>query len=254
MSRRIQIAIINEADRFPDEGLDGLVAALQHQIDHDFRSTWGIAAELHAVHKGKANPAEMWWLALLNDSDQAGALGYHDLTPDTLHPVAKVFVNEDLKYDAEVSVTTSHELLEMLGDPYINTTALDPVTGRLYAYETSDAVEADELGYEINDVLVSDFVLPKYFDPQHAGRGQALSFKGHVSEPFSLAKGGYANFLDLSNLDAGWQQMMADADPNERQLGQRPPGFPPGSRRERRRRRFADELAISNPQLVRSGE
>lgn len=242
---RIQVAIVNESSVCSDEEVAAITAALQHQVDHDFRATWGIAAELTAVPKGAAPAAGAWVLGVLDDSDQAKALGYHDLTPQ-LAPVGKVFAASDKQHGAAVSVTTSHELLEMLGDPFLNTSALDPQTGWLYAYESSDAVEADELGYEIDGVLVSDFVLPQYFDPRHAGRGEPLSFQSHVVEPFSLAKGGYGNYLDLGNLQAGWQQVTAEGTPDEgRESGQRPIEILPGSRRHRRIKASFNNLQVS---------
>jgi hypothetical protein len=228
------VAIVNASSVCTDEEVATITAALQRQVDHDFRPTWGIAAELTAVPKGTPPAADAWVLAILDDPDQANALGYHDLTPELL-PQGKVFAKADQKFDAAVSVTTSHELLEMLGDPFVNTSALDPQTGRLCAYESSDAVEADDLGYEIDGVLVSDFVLPQYFDPLHAGKGQPLSFKGNVTEPFSLAAGGYMNFLDLGDLEKGWQQMTAQGTPESgREPGQRSIDVKPGSRRYRR--------------------
>jgi hypothetical protein len=242
---RIQVAVINASTKIDDDAVEEIVAALQKQVDNEFRETWGMAARLKFVGKKATPPPGSWWLAMLDNSDQAGALGYHDLTPD-LHPISKVFVAEDLKYHALPSVTASHELLEMLGDPYINETVLDPHTGRLYAMENADAVEADELGYEIDGVRVSDFVLPQYFDPQHRGKGQPLSFKGNVTEPFSLAPGGYLSYLDLNHLNRGWQQVKAQGAPEEgRAEGQRHVGFPPGSRRERRIRAGENELKVS---------
>jgi hypothetical protein len=242
---RIQVAITNESSVCTDEEIAKITAALQRQVDHDFRPTWGIAAELTAVPKGQAPSASAWVLGVFDDSDQPGALGYHDLTPQ-LHPVGKVFAATDKKYGSEVSVTCSHELLEMLGDPYINTSSLDPKTGRLYAYESSDAVEADDLGYEVDGVLVSDFVLPQFFDPQHAGKGQPLSFKGNVHEPFSLAKGGYLQYLDLGDLEKGWQQVTAEGDPESgREPGQRPIDILSGSRRHRRIKASFDQLQVS---------
>jgi hypothetical protein len=243
---RIQVAIVNESSVCTDEEVAKITKALQHQVDHDFRPTWGIAAELTAVPKGQAPSASSWVLGVFDDSDQAGALGYHDLTPQ-LHPVGKVFAATDKKYGASVSVTCSHELLEIFGDAYINTTSLDPKTGRLYAYENCDAVEADELGYEIEGLLVSDFVLPQFFDPQHAGKGQPLSFKGNVHEPFSLAQGGYLSYLDLNDLGKGWQQVTAEGTPDSgREPGQRSIDVVPGSRRHRRIKAFENKLRVSD--------
>ncbi len=240
---RIQVALINRADDLSDKGLAAIKAALQQQVNQDFLPAWGITAELHVVQEGANPDPNAWWLVFLNDSDQAGALGYHDLTP-SLHPISKVFVAEDLKYGAAPSVTASHELLEMLGNPYLGDCVVDPRTGRLYAKECGDAVEADELGYRKDGVLVSDFVLPTYFDPRHRGKGVPLSFEGNVSEPFSLARGGYLSYLDLSNLSAGWQQ-VTDAEERAVERGRRRPGFPKGSRRERITRAAINQLQVS---------
>jgi hypothetical protein len=96
-----------------------------------------VDAELEFVPSGAQPPAGTWWLSILDDSDQANALGYHDLTTDGL-PIGKVFAGTDLKVGASWSVTASHELLEMLADPNINLTVFvqnADTTGRLYAYE-----------------------------------------------------------------------------------------------------------------------
>jgi len=53
-----------------------------------------------------------WWLVFLDDSDQADALAYHDLTEDGL-PISKVFVKTILADNASVSVGATHELCEM---------------------------------------------------------------------------------------------------------------------------------------------
>jgi len=37
--------------------------------------------------------------------------------------------------------------------------------GKIYALEVCDAVESDKLGYEIDGVMVSDFITPAWFEP-----------------------------------------------------------------------------------------
>ena len=72
-----------------DAEIRPVVEALRKQVSNDFRPAWGVDAKLNFV--GNAPPPDgTWWLAILDDSDQAGALGYHDLTPDGL-PIGKVF-------------------------------------------------------------------------------------------------------------------------------------------------------------------
>ena len=77
----------------------------------------------------------------LDDSDQASALGYHDMTSEGL-PLGKVFGTTNLKFGTNWTVTASHELLEMLGDPSINLTVFiqsNSAAGRLYAYDDENA-------------------------------------------------------------------------------------------------------------------
>lgn len=237
---RLQVVFINKSTVVQDDQITAIVSALQKQVDHDFRPTWGMAAQLSQLPAGSNPPADQFWVGIFDDSDQAGALGYHDLTPAGM-PVSKVFAKTDLDVGAELSVTCSHEVLEMLGDPDINLTAFDSKTGREYAYENADAVEADGLGYEIDGIKVSDFVLRPFFT-RHRAKGHAtLSFCEHVSEPFSLAPGGYLSYIDLNNPQAGWQQVTAQ----EAAQGARHAGFPPGSRRERRIRATEDGLLVS---------
>jgi hypothetical protein len=240
---RIRVSVINHSKDLNHAQVGAIAKALQYQVDNDFKGVWGLTAELVAVPQNAVPAPGTWWLVFLDDPDQAGALGYHDLTPD-LHPVSKIFVAEDLKYKAAPSVTASHELLEMLGNPYLGEAVVDPRTGRAYAKENADAVEDDRLGYEIGGILVSDFVLPEFFDPRHRGKGLPLSFKENLTEPFSIAEGGYLSYLDLSNLGKGWQQVVGEAE-RAPATGRRRPGFPPGSRRERITRAMLNNLIVS---------
>jgi hypothetical protein len=130
-----QISVINESTVLTDADVIPVVSALQQQVTNDFRPAWGLDAELTMIPQGQQAPAGTWWLVILDDSDQAGALGYHDLTPDGL-PIGKVFAASDLKFGTSWSVTASHELLEMLADPNINLTVFVQdanTTGTLYA-------------------------------------------------------------------------------------------------------------------------
>lgn len=165
----IKIAIINASTVLPDAEINTAVGALQKQIHRDFAAAWGIDADLSFVPRGAKPPTDHWWLGVLDDSDQAGALGYHDLTAAGL-PLGKVFAKTDQDFGYNWTVTASHELLEMLADPDINLTVMvetDAGTARLYAYEVCDACEADNLGYTIDSVLVSDFVFPSWFEQFH---------------------------------------------------------------------------------------
>jgi hypothetical protein len=167
---------------------------------------------------------------MLDDSDQAGALGYHDLTDDGM-PLGKVFAGTDLKFGSEWTVTASHELLEMLADPNINLTVFiqrDDSSGRLYAYEVCDACEADALGYKINNVLVSDFVFPSWFEDFRVPNSTQFDFGSHLTKPLELAGGGYIGIFDITSGN-GWTQLTAQRIKHMSVRGD------VGTRRERRR-------------------
>lgn len=239
------LSLINESTVVTDEELAKIAPALQKQINRDFREHWFTNAEVVAIEKGDTPAEDTWWIVVADDTQVANALGYHDLTPD-LHPVALIGAQTDLDAGASLSVTISHEALEMLGDPRINLLVEDPHSGREYAYENCDACEADEFGYRIDGILVSDFVLPEYFDPTYRGKHAPLDFAAKITEPFSLLPGGYLSYREIGG-DGEWKQVTADsqAESKERSPGQRATGFPHGSRRERRLRASRKELMVS---------
>lgn len=228
----IKIAIVNETTVLADGDVPAVVNALQRQVHEHFAALWGIDADLTFVPKGSTPSKGAWWLVLLDNSDQAGALGYHDLTSEGM-PMGKVFVKTDMDYQQQWSVTASHELLEMLGDPDVNLTAfVQPAAtkGTLYAYEVCDACEADELGYSIDGVQVSDFVYPSWFESFWQPGATQFDFRGHINQPLQILQGGYISAFDVMK-GTGWHQLQPNADRAMAYYSR----ARVGSRRERRR-------------------
>ncbi len=205
-----EIAIKNFSTVVSDEELASHLEAFQLQVTRDFAPTWGINAHLRIAPQNEELAPEEWLIGLYDDADQAGALGYHDVT-NIGTPLGKVFAKTTIDDGGSWTVTFSHELLEMLADPWINLTVIDPSTNRLYAYEACDAVEADELGYEVEGTLLSDFVLPGFFRRDESEpAGELFSFNGKLVKPFSLDSGGYLSYIDLNSPSSGWHQVTAD--------------------------------------------
>lgn len=228
----INISFINASTVVTDAVAQTLMEALQEQVTRDFSPVWGVDAKLLFVgREGNAKPkAQTWWLSLLDNSDQAGALGYHDMT-NAGYPLGKAFVKTCEQYGVSWSVDASHELMEMLVDPDINLICMDDSGQRLYAYEVGDPVQDDACGYIINNTLVSDFVLPAFFEPSRPALSTQFSFKTHVTSPLTLAKGGYMSYMDIASTQ-GWQQITDRAVEPGRTTQYRPVV---GSRREKRR-------------------
>src|SRR5271170_4739472 len=131
------IAVVNESTVATDADIAAMVPSLQKQISNDFSPLWDLDAKLVFVPKGDKPALLDWQMVILDDSDQAGALGYHDLTP-AYKPMGKVFARADLQAGDKLSVTISHELLEILADPYVNLSVMNSENGNFYAYEVCD--------------------------------------------------------------------------------------------------------------------
>jgi hypothetical protein len=225
------ISVINESTVCTADEIAAYVPDLQTQVTRDFAPVWGADAQLTFVAKGSKPDPKSWQLVVLDNSDQAGALGYHDLTAKG-RPLSKIFAASDLQYQQSVSVTMSHELLEMLGDPGINLTAQGPDPANpddssavaFYMYEACDACEADEYGYKVNDTLVSDFVYPDWFG---GAAGTQFDHKKHVKSPFQILDGGY---IGVWTPTKGWTQYTGQKAHGARHASR----ASVGSRRERR--------------------
>src|SRR5271168_2281290 len=223
MKPMLQIAVMNESTAISDTEVQGMLPAFSSQWNRDLQPVWGVGdASFAFVPKGQSPAAGTWWVVFLDDSDQAGALAYHDLTNNGL-PISKVFVKTILADNASVSVGATHEICEMAVDPWLNSAYQDP-QGVFWAGEVCDPVEDDQYGYEIGGVLVTDFVTPNWFAHQHAK--STIDFKGHVKTAFAVLSGGYAQKFDAKS---GWVQVNGSKAMDSRAMN---PAT--GSRRERR--------------------
>jgi hypothetical protein len=223
----IAIAVINASTDATDAQIQAMIPAFAQQWNHDLASVWSVgAADFTFMPKGSKPAAGSWWLVFLDDSDQAEALAYHDLTSEGL-PISKVFVKTIAADHASLSVGATHELCEMAVDPWLNGAYQDK-DGTFWAGEICDPVEDDQYAYLINNVQVTDFVTPNWFAHQHAQA--TIDFKGHSHTPFEVLTGGYAQKFDPGR---GWQQVTgAQAMASKRAKA------PDGSRRERRAREW----------------
>lgn len=142
-----------------------------------------------------------WPIAILDDIDEPGALGFHDWVAGLAY--GRVMANAD-PLDA---TTESHEILELRGDATCSIWLPMP-DGRRVAREIADPVQSDTytilvtIGSETRNMIVSDFILPSWFLPGAPG---PYSFRDNVDEPFGLSRNG-----------GGWR-LVKDIDGEVRQ-------------------------------------
>ncbi len=135
----INIAIINTASKkyITQKQLQSWLPAFQKYIDNYIYPAWGFKATLHLFASVKEADPNMWWMVINNTSDDPGALGYHDVQPNG-HPFGRVFVKDDTEAGASIPVTITHELAEILGNPFVKNFAL--IGGKRWVKELCDAV------------------------------------------------------------------------------------------------------------------
>jgi len=179
------IACFNKATMPLGADLGALIAAMQQFVDTCVAPVWGTPAKLV---KSDDFISGAWAVVFLDDADAANALAYHELTPDGL-PISKVFVRTIQSEQQSLSVSASHELVEMLVDPAINLYSTGPDSKALYAYESADPVE--ETWFPLGGFDMTNFVYPSYFEVFRKPNSTQFDYMKKVSKPFQLLKGGY---------------------------------------------------------------
>jgi hypothetical protein len=182
-----QIALISESKQVSYQQTAIISAALQKQITRDFSPIWDIVASIGSFASLDDIPLGYWPIIIKDDIGQPGAGGYH--LDKNGQPYSLVLATDD------VSIDCSHEMIEMLVDPFGNrlvaSGSIMDGQGRVsYLVEACDPCEADNYGYSINGILVSDFYTPHYFDPVKAD-GVRYSFTSAIVSPKQVLPGGY---------------------------------------------------------------
>lgn len=201
MTKRHIFAIVNESTLVKASEIPPVIDALAHQIRYHVAPAWDMTtASVIFYPELSMVPPGAWIIALIDDPDQAGALAYHSETPDG-RPYGKVFVRTCMENNVSWTSALSHEVVEAFVDPNCNMLA-DDYNGRFYALEVCDPVEST--GYLIDDVEVSDFVRPAWFDAQspHEAKVRWVSKGTDPLAPFALDRGGYAVFYEKGH----WHQ------------------------------------------------
>lgn len=215
----VHVALVDETNTIGAQALAVVAGALNEQVARDFAPVWHVRATVGAYPKA---PPNTWAIVIRERLDEPGALGYH--TDAQNQPISYVMLTPDW------SVTCSHELLEMLADPWGNRMHGGRLPAGLeakhadfglrhdtshvsYLLEACDPPEA--VSYDIGGVAVSDFLLPGWY---HANPDThtAYSFAGGCRQPREVAPGGYVSWCVG---DHWWQAFASHGALRVRDLG-----------------------------------
>jgi hypothetical protein len=136
-------------------------SAQQQQVAVDLAPAWRLEPIPVRVATPQAPPlAGEVQIRLMNQPTLAGALGYHDQLPDGT-PIAYVFVGLARQCGARWESVASHEVCELLVDPYLRRCV--QASDGFWDCEVADRVESDS--YPILGVPMSNFNTPACFEP-----------------------------------------------------------------------------------------
>jgi hypothetical protein len=188
------LTLVDHTRRFaPPQGvLEAIAAALTIQIERDFAPVWGHVPSPVTV-AGRGQPIHIF------DSSRSAEDDYGFTTVDThARPYAHVFAKASFDHQCDwltgidsIATSISHEALEMLADPSVNTFHYN-AKRLMWGHDLCDPVQECTYGIRACGRLVpvSNFVLPTYFNPYGAHR--PFDFRDNLRAPFTIFKGGYA--------------------------------------------------------------
>ena len=185
-----QVALVPEGVDIDLAEIARVAAALQKQVTRDFSPLWQVNATVDGFASLEDVPLGYWPVILV--SEVQGALGFH--VDKNGQPYALI------QAGSSWSLTASHEALEMLADPFGNRLMAGqspkPDQGRVeFLVEVCDPCEDHAFAYTVNEVLVSDFYTPHFFDPV-AQSGVQYSYSTRITQPRQVLQGGYLSWHD----------------------------------------------------------
>lgn len=210
----VNLALVSLVKGHDPGDVSRVAAALQRQATRDFAPIWNVHATVDAFPRLEDVPVGYWPMIVATDINRPGAAGIHE--DQNGQPFALIEMSDSW------SLTTSHEMLEMLADPFgkriIPGQSPKRGQGRVeFLVEVCDPCEADQFAYTVNDILVSDFYTPHYFDPT-ASACTRYSFTGALTQPRQVLRGGYLSWHDpVSN--HWWQEIFFGSKRQFRDVG-----------------------------------
>lgn len=206
-----QLGLVDMTGQIDPDLMHAAALALNLQVTRDLPQFWPMSATVMYLPNPKKLPAGVWPVQLVKTlpPDEGG---FH--SDKHKQPYSKVIASKD---DPTWTIDASHEILEMLVDPYGNrmqsSVAIEVVDGKIrdgvgqfgYLVEACDPCEANDYAYTINGIAVSDFITPHFYDPMPT-TGTRYSFTGALTGPRQILPGGYISWVN-TEIDE-WQQLM----------------------------------------------
>jgi hypothetical protein len=192
------VYVSSDAAEFTPAQVDAVLPAFQTMVSRDLQRWWGVDATL--TSDPLLEPQAAMTLLVTDRPDLiSNAEGMH-WTWDG-RPTAWVFADKCVAWREAIPLVATHELEEMLVDPWVNRLAV--WASRTWLVEVSDPVEDGYYAYWIDGVPISDFITPAWYG---SIIGKRVDHVGALKRPGQLGRHGYASWRDPFG---GWRQVWA---------------------------------------------
>jgi hypothetical protein len=208
------IAIVSLTSDVSMRSLLQVTAAIQKQVTRDLMPIWGYPGNVDAFADLRDVPSDYHPVVLFRDAEELASQIVSAIGDEPAARVIDAFERDSLSgihlnsftrqpfalvaAEDAWTVVLSHEILEMLVDPWGNQMIAarhptNPNRRVKYLVEVCDPCQG--IWYAVNGVPLADFYTPRYFDPVNLD-GVRYSFTGAVTAPREVLAGGYVTFLD----------------------------------------------------------
>ncbi|WP_337044232.1 hypothetical protein [Emticicia sp. 17c] len=204
----INVGIIDLTGRISYTEMQRAINAFQKQVNLHLFPRYGVEATINHYFLETDAPSGTWFTWIVDEMDTQGLNGYHfidNIAGSIVGTGAKGYAVGTasgnpfglVKYSPNWTITCSHEIIEKLVNPYIDRQVKtdvdnDGVVNEDLLMEIADPVQAN--AYEIDGIMVTNFVWPEYYTDLLPISGRKYDQMGVISKPNELAEGGYFSF------------------------------------------------------------
>ncbi|MDI9872771.1 hypothetical protein [Flectobacillus roseus] len=195
-----KIALLDKTGKISYELLEQIAKAIQIQLQRDVSPKWDVSGEVRAFRTFGEIPAGFWTVSILEETENKfNGTHWYDSTTNIPYAQARLtdWVTQEYTQN-HLTKVLSEEIIEMCIDPYgqriVRGKDFEDNTQEVeFLVELADPIANPSIGYYINDIFVTNFIYPSYFDVTHVA-GTKYDHLGLLKKPLDLFDRSYQIF------------------------------------------------------------
>jgi len=195
-----KIALLDKTGKIDFELLEQIAKAIQIQLQRDVSPKWDVSGEVRAFRTFGEIPAGFWTVTVVEETaNKFNGTHWYDSTTNIPYAQARLtdWVTQEYSQN-HLTKVLSEEIIEMCIDPYgqriVRGKDFEDSTKEVeFLVELADPIANPSIGYYINDIFVTNFIYPSYFNVTHVD-GTKYDHLGLLKKPLDLFDRSYQIF------------------------------------------------------------